>query len=109
NAVLALAREGYSKWQLSMSDLFDVLSFPGIWRFLAKHAAMCWSETRRSFSRSVFCGSLRKRVPEIQEDDLVAGGAGVRAQAMSPSGDLVQDFHLLRSERAVHVLNAPSP
>ncbi len=109
NAVLAFAREGYSKWHLNIPDLYDALSFPGLWRFVAKHSAMCWGETARSFNRTLFCASLRKLVPEIRDDDLIRGGAGVRAQAMSPSGELVQDFHLLRSKNAVHVLNAPSP
>ena len=109
NAVLAFAREGYTKWCLNITDLYDAISFPGLWRFVATHSAMCWGETARSFNRRLFCASLQKLVPEIEEDDLIPGGAGVRAQAMSPSGELVQDFHLLRSENAVHVLNAPSP
>lgn len=109
NAVLAFAREGYNKWHVNIRDLYDALSFPGLWRFVAKHSAMCWGETARSFNRTLFCASLQKLVPDIREEDLMAGGAGVRAQAMSPSGELVQDFHLLRSKNAVHVLNAPSP
>ena len=73
-------------------DLWDALTFPGLWRFLAKHKRMSWDELRRSFSRRLFCASLQKLVPEIREDDLAPGGAGVRAQAMSPDGELVQDF-----------------
>jgi L-2-hydroxyglutarate oxidase len=109
NAVLALAREGYRKTDVKLADVWDALTFSGLWRFLAKHKRMSWGEVRRSFSRRLFCDSLRKLVPEIRETDLAPGGAGVRAQAMSPEGDLVQDFCLLNRTRALHVLNAPSP
>jgi L-2-hydroxyglutarate oxidase len=109
NAVLAFAREGYRKTDINLPDLWDALSFPGLWRFLAKHKRMGWEELRRSFSQRLFCESLQKLVPEIRAQDLAPGGAGVRAQAMSPDGNLVQDFCLLHRPRALHVLNAPSP
>jgi len=109
NAVLALAREGYRKTDVKLADVWDALTFSGLWRFLAKHKRMSWDELRRSFSKRLFCDSLRKLVPEIRETDLAPGGAGVRAQAMSPDGSLVQDFCLLNRPRALHVLNAPSP
>jgi L-2-hydroxyglutarate oxidase len=80
-----------------------------LWRFLAQHKRMSWEELRRSFSRRLFCESLQKLVPEVRADDLSPGGAGVRAQAMSPEGGLVQDFCLLNRPQALHVLNAPSP
>jgi L-2-hydroxyglutarate oxidase len=70
---------------------------------------MSWDELRRSFSKRLFCESLQRLVPEIQVADLSPGGAGVRAQAMSPDGNLLQDFCLLNRPRALHVLNAPSP
>lgn len=109
NAVLAFSREGYRKTDLNPADLFDALSFRGLWRFLAKHKRMCWEELKRSFSKGLFCESLQKLVPEIRADDLETGGAGVRAQAMSPEGDLVHDFCFVNQRRALHVLNAPSP
>ncbi len=109
NAVLAFAREGYRKSDVNLADLFDALSFPGLWRFMRKHLAMSWAETKRSFSQSLFCASLQRLVPEIRQADLAPGGAGVRAQAMSPDGQLVQDFHFVTQLRALHVLNAPSP
>ncbi len=109
NAVLALAREGYQKTDVRLADVWDALAFPGLWRFLAKHRRMSWAELRRSFSKQLFCQSLRKLVPGIRQADLAPGGAGVRAQAMSPDGNLVQDFCLLNRRRALHVLNAPSP
>jgi L-2-hydroxyglutarate oxidase LhgO len=70
---------------------------------------MAWYELRRSFSRELFCRSLQRLVPEIQPEDLAAGGAGVRAQAISPEGELIQDFQLVARPNALHVLNAPSP
>jgi L-2-hydroxyglutarate oxidase LhgO len=109
NAVLAFAREGYRKTEIKVADLWDALTFSGLWRFLLKHKRMGWEELRRSFSRRLFCESLQRLVPEIRAEDLSPGGAGVRAQAMSPDGNLVQDFCLLRRPQALHVLNAPSP
>ena len=109
NAVLAFAREGYKKTDFNPVDLFDALSFGGLWKFLGRHKRMCWEELQRSFSKKLFCASLQRLVPEVRMEDLETGGAGVRAQAMSPDGTLVQDFSLVRGRRALHVLNAPSP
>lgn len=109
NAVLAFSREGYRKTDINLADLVDASSFPGLWRFIAKYPKMTVDELRRSFSKRRFCESLQRLVPEIQMDDLVPGGAGVRAQAMSPEGTLIQDFELVEREGALHVLNAPSP
>jgi L-2-hydroxyglutarate oxidase len=109
NAVLAFAREGYAKSDVNPLDLYDALSFPGLWRFLNQHRRMCWEEMKKSFSRRLFCQALQRLVPEIRVEDLEHGGAGVRAQAMSPGGELIHDFSLVRRPRALHVLNAPSP
>jgi L-2-hydroxyglutarate oxidase LhgO len=109
NAVLATAREGYRKSDFNAADLADVLTYSGFWRFLRRYPSMCWYELRRSFSRALFCRSLQRLVPEIQPDDLAAGGSGVRAQAIAPEGDLVQDFRFIERPNALHVLNAPSP
>lgn len=109
NAVLALAREGYTKSRLNPRDLADALAFPGLWKFLAKYSKMCWQEMRRSLSRDLFCRSLQRLVPEIQPEDLTTGGAGVRAQAMSPDGALVEDFYFVEGPGELHVVNAPSP
>lgn len=109
NAVLALSREGYSKWRLRPGDLFDAITYRGLWSFMRRHRAMAWEEVVRSFSKAKFCESLQRLVPEVQIADLEPGGAGVRAQAMLPDGTLVQDFHFVERERALHVLNAPSP
>jgi L-2-hydroxyglutarate oxidase LhgO len=109
NAVLATAREGYRKTDFNAADLGDVLTYSGFWRFLRRYPSMCWYELRRSFSRQLFCRSLQRLVPEIQPDDLATGGSGVRAQAITPEGDLVQDFRFIQRANALHVLNAPSP
>ncbi|MBI3209575.1 MAG: L-2-hydroxyglutarate oxidase [Candidatus Solibacter usitatus] len=109
NAVLAYSREGYRKSDFRAGDLLDALTYPGLWRFLARYPRMCWDEIRRSYSKKLFCESLQQLVPCIQMDDLMEGGAGVRAQAMTPSGDLVQDFHFVTGPRMLHVVNAPSP
>ncbi|HYW46685.1 MAG TPA: L-2-hydroxyglutarate oxidase [Bryobacteraceae bacterium] len=109
NAVLAFAREGYRKTDINLRDLFDALTYGGFWRFLRRYPSMAWYELRRSFSRELFCRSLQRLVPEIQPGDLATGGSGVRAQAISPEGDLVQDFRFIARPNALHVLNAPSP
>lgn len=109
NAVLAFKREGYKKTDFNAADLFDALSFGGLWKFLGQHKRMCWEEIKRSFSKELFCRSLQRLVPEIRVEDLETGGAGVRAQAMATDGTLVQDFSFVRGRQALHVLNAPSP
>lgn len=109
NAILATAREGYRKTDFNVRDLADALTFGGLWRFMNRHKGMCWDEIVRSFSKRRFCASLQKLVPEITEADLTLGGSGVRAQAMTPAGDLVQDFEIVERSDALHLLNAPSP
>jgi L-2-hydroxyglutarate oxidase len=109
NAVLAFAREGYRKTDINVRDLFDALSYPGFLRFLKSYPSIAWYELRRSFSRELFCRSLQRLVPEVRKEDLDTGGSGVRAQAISPAGELVQEFYLIARPNALHVLNAPSP
>lgn len=109
NAVLALAREGYAWSQWNARDLAEALAYRGLWRFLWKHRRMCLAEVRQSFSRERLCANLRRLIPDLRSDDLESGGAGVRAQAMWPEGRLVEDFHLVHADHAMHVLNAPSP
>ncbi len=109
NAVLAFKREGYSRTSFSLKDTLDTLTYPGFWslglRFLKTGLAEQW----RSLSKSAFVSSLKELIPTIEPGDVRPGGAGVRAQALGPDGKLVDDFVILRSERMVHVLNAPSP
>ena len=109
NAVLAFAREGYRWTNVNLRDLAESICFPGLWKFLAKYPSLCGYEIRRSLSKAEFTRSLQKLVPEIREDDLETGGAGVRAQAMTPDGKLVEDFHIEEAPGMLHVVNAPSP
>jgi L-2-hydroxyglutarate oxidase len=109
NAVLAFAREGYRLSKIDLRDMLDALLFPGLWRFLRRYPAMAFTELAQSLSKDHFCKTLQRLVPDIRVDDLEPGHAGVRAQAMNAAGDLVNDFHLLIRNNAIHVLNAPSP
>jgi L-2-hydroxyglutarate oxidase LhgO len=109
NAVLAFAREGYKKSDVSLRDFIGTLTYSGFWRFFQKYPRVCFDELRRSFSKELFCKSLNALVPEVRPEDLAPGGAGVRAQAIAPSGEILQDFRFVKSDRALHVLNAPSP
>ncbi len=109
NAVLALKREGYTRTSFDRRDAWDVATWPGFWKMAARHWRAGIGEQWRSLSRSAFARACAALVPEVTEHDLVAGGAGVRAQAVARSGALVDDFSIAEGERMVHVLNAPSP
>jgi len=109
NAVLAFAREGYRWTDINLRDLAESVCFPGLWKFLAAYPSLCGYEIWRSLSKREFRRSLQKLVPEIREDDLAPGGAGVRAQAMTADGKLVEDFHFEEAQGILHVVNAPSP
>jgi L-2-hydroxyglutarate oxidase len=109
NAVLAFAREGYKKSDFSARDFIGTLTYPGFWRFFQKYPRVCFDELRRSFSKELFCKSLNALVPDVRPGDLAPGGAGVRAQAIAPGGETLEDFRFVKSDRALHVLNAPSP
>jgi L-2-hydroxyglutarate oxidase LhgO len=109
NAVFALAREGYRHSDISLRDLASALTFPGFWRMARKNWRNGVDEFRRSLSKPHFVSALQRLVPEINEKDLVPGGAGVRAQALKPDGTLVDDFQFVPSGKVLHVLNVPSP
>ncbi len=109
NAVLALARHGYDWSRVSVRDLAETFAWPGFWRLASRHAGHAIGEVRRSLDRHRFAEALRRLVPELADDDLAPARAGVRAQALARDGALVDDFHVVRGERQLHVLNAPSP
>jgi L-2-hydroxyglutarate oxidase LhgO len=109
NAVLATAREGYRKRDFDLGDFAETLRYPGFWRVARREWRTGIDEVNRSLRKSVFTRDLQKMVPEIREEHLTSGGSGVRAQAVRRDGTLLDDFAIERSERAVHVLNAPSP
>jgi len=109
NAVLAMQREGYRRRDISPSDLIRTLAFSGFWKLSARFWRLGIEEYGRSFSKALFVKSLQRLIPEIRSNDLVAGGSGVRAQAVDDRGQLLDDFHIISEGRMVHVLNAPSP
>lgn len=109
NAVLAFAREGYTVRTVDLDDLLEALTFPGLWRFVARHGPMVARELAQSLDRRRFVAALRRLVPELEDDDLVPGDAGVRAQGVRRTGELVDDFEWIERPGAVHVLSAPSP
>ncbi len=109
NAVLAYAREGYTKTHVNLPDLFDSLTYPGFLRLAAKHWKTGLGEVWRSWSKAAFVKALQRLIPELRAEHLRPAPAGVRAQALLPSGELVDDFLFGGEDGVVHVLNAPSP
>jgi len=109
NAVLSLKREGYKKSDFNARDAFETLSYPGFLRLARRYAKLGLQEVVRSLSKAAFVRSVQAMLPEVQAQDLVPGGAGVRAQALDVDGRLVDDFLLIEGARSLHVLNAPSP
>jgi len=109
NAVLAFRREGYKKSDISFSELGETLAWPGFQKVAARYWRTGFGEMYRSFSKGAFTKALQKLIPEIQETDLVEGGAGVRAQACDRNGGLVDDFMILEEKKVINVCNAPSP
>ncbi len=109
NAVMALRREGYRKRDFSLSDTLGNLAYPGFWKMALKYWKIGMGEVYRSYSRRVFLRDLQRLLPEIQNSDLAGGGSGVRAQAVARDGSLLDDFSIIQSGDAIHVLNAPSP
>ena len=109
NAVLALARHGYRRSAFSLRDVCSAGSYVGFWRMTMRHWKTGFGELHRSLSKRAFLGALRRLMPELELEDLQPGGAGVRAQALDRGGFLVDDFRVVRAEKMVHVLNAPSP
>ncbi len=109
NAVLAMAREGYHKTTINWADLAGSLTYGGFLRLASRHWRMGAGEAWRSISKSAFVKALQRLVPEIQASDLTPAPAGIRAQAVLPSGELADDFIVDTGPRVVNVLNAPSP
>jgi len=109
NAVLAFKREGYGRRAFSWRDSWQTLAYGGTLRLFSRHWRYGLGECRRALSRKRFARDVQRLVPEITEADLRPGKCGVRAQAVGPRGELVDDFHIVTGVRSVHVLNAPSP
>ena len=109
NAVLAMAREGYQKYDFNLKEFMASLSWPGFQKVAFKYWDKGLGEMYRSFSKKAFTNALQKLIPEITEEDLIPHGAGVRAQASSRTGGLLDDFYIVENNSGVHVCNAPSP
>lgn len=109
NAVLAFRREGYRKTDINISELAETLQWPGFRKVAAKYWQTGLGEMYRSFSKAAFTKALQELIPEITQDDLIPGGAGVRAQACDINGALLDDFAIIESNHSINVCNAPSP
>jgi len=109
NAVFAFKREGYTKTAFSLRDTAASLSYPGTWFLFARNARYGMNEYARALSKRLFLRTLRRFIPSIEPQDICPGKIGVRAQAVGPWGQTLDDFKIEISERAIHVLNAPSP
>lgn len=109
NAVFAFAKEGYTKSDINIGELFSSLTYPGFLKVAAKYWRTGIGEIFRSFSKAAFTNALQQLIPEIKEEDLETGGAGVRAQACSKDGKLIDDFLIIQNDKMLNVCNAPSP
>lgn len=109
NAVFVFKREGYGKTDFSLRDTADAFSFGGTWKFFAKHWRFGLDEYRGAFSKRLFLKRLNKLIPSLTMDDIVPGRAGVRAMALAPEGEMIDDFKIEKKGNALHILNAPSP
>lgn len=109
NAVLAFKKEGYQFFDFNFSETMQTLTWPGFRKIVAKYGKTGMGEVHRSLSKSAFTKALQKLMPEIQENDLIPGGSGVRAQACDRNGMLIDDFDIVKNGNIIHVRNAPSP
>lgn len=109
NAVLAFRREGYSRWDLNITELAETLSYPGFQKIARRYWRDGWAEMKRSYSKRHFVLALQRLVPEISAEDVIPGRSGVRAMACDRAGNLLDDFLILTRPRIVNVCNAPSP
>lgn len=109
NAVFAFKREGYNKMSFSFNDTLESFNYPGFWKLASKHWRMGLDEMYRSFSRQAFLKGLQELIPAIKDEHIKPSPSGVRAMALDPQGNIVDDFYFVKSKNQIHVLNAPSP
>lgn len=109
NAVFVFKREGYNKFAFDLKEGFEALFFKGFRKMASKHWRMGLDEYKRSFSKKAFVKGLQKLIPEVREEHLKHSPAGVRAMALLPNGEILDDFYFEVSGKQIHVLNAPSP
>ena len=109
NAVLALAREGYNWKTINFREFIETIKFPGIRKFLIKYPETSIDEFKRSLFKNLFVKNLKNILPDLNQDMLERGEAGVRAQLMKNNGELIQDFDIRKKSEIISILNAPSP
>jgi len=109
NAVFAFKREGYKRTDINFPELFEALAWPGFRKVAMKYWQTGMGEYYRSFSKAAFTKALQELIPEVQSEDLIPGGAGVRAQACDYDGGLLDDFSIIENKSAINICNAPSP
>lgn len=109
NAVFVFDREGYSKTAFSVKDTAEAFGFKGTWKFFAKHWKFGLDEYRGAFSKSFFLKRLRTLIPDLQADDIEPARCGIRAMALSPEGNMLDDFKIEFQGNSMHVINSPSP
>jgi len=109
NAVFVFDREGYKKTAFNLKDTVDAFSYPGTWKFFKKHWRFGLDEYRGAFSKTYFLNRLRKLIPDLQADDIVSSRCGIRAMALGPEGEMLDDFKIEKNGNAMHVINSPSP
>jgi L-2-hydroxyglutarate oxidase LhgO len=109
NAVFVFDREGYTKTAFSLRDTSAAFGFGGTWKFFAKHWQFGLDEYRGAFSKRYFLNRLRKLIPTLQMDDIVPARCGIRAMALGPDGEMLDDFKIEKHGNAMHVINSPSP
>jgi L-2-hydroxyglutarate oxidase LhgO len=109
NAVFVFDREGYSKTAFSLKDTVDAFGYRGTWKFFAKHWRFGLDEYRGAFSKAYFLKRLQKLIPSLEMDDIVAARCGIRAMALGPDGEMLDDFKIEKHDNAMHVINSPSP
>ena len=109
NAVLGLAREGYAKWSINWHDAVDALVFPGLWKTLWRFRNAAATELRNSALTSGYLKACQRYCPSLTLDDMQPHPTGIRAQAVSKTGEMIHDFLFMQTPRMLHVCNAPSP
>ena len=109
NALFSFKREGYGKHHFDLGDTWDALSYPGLWKMFFRYWKYGFGEYTRSLSKTLFLRQIKRLIPSLEAKDIQPGKTGVRAQALKPNGEPIDDFRIERKGNAIHVLNAPSP
>ncbi|HNR18503.1 MAG TPA: L-2-hydroxyglutarate oxidase [Bacteroidia bacterium] len=109
NAVFTFKREGYGKTDFDFKDSLQAITYKGTWKLFFKHWRFGLDEYKRAFSKRLFLERLQRLIPTLEMDDITPGRAGVRAMALDPDGNMIDDFKIEYHNNAIHVLNAPSP